>query len=153
MNPRERLFLALGTAVSLLLLLYLVVYVPVEQSIEKAESRLKGSQEQLARLQAISDEYRRLSHLDSRAVGRGAESLLSIIEKSSQQYGLNSAIRRITPEGEQKVRIQLQEVSFDKLTAWFSQLAISEGISTETIIVRGGDTAGLVNVNLMLKRS
>ncbi|MET0012711.1 MAG: type II secretion system protein GspM [Sedimenticola sp.] len=51
------------------------------------------------------------------------------------------------------MRIQLQEVSFDKLTAWFSKLAITEGISTETIIVRGGDTAGLVNVNLMLKRS
>ncbi|MET0081373.1 MAG: type II secretion system protein M [Sedimenticola sp.] len=153
MNPRERLSLALGTAVSLLLLLYLVVYVPAEQSIEKAESRLKGSRAQLARLQAISDEYQSLSRRVSHAPDSSTESLLSVIEKSSQQYGLNSAIRRITPEGEQKVRIQLQEVSFDKLTAWFSKLAITEGISTETIIVRGGATAGLVNVNLMLKRS
>lgn len=149
--PRERLFLTWGGIAALVMVIYMGVLEPLDGSVEQAESRLQASQAQLGRLNAIATEYKQLGKGKARIKRQAGGSLLAVIDKASAQFGLKSAIKRLNPEGKTKVRVQLQDVSFDKLIAWLSNLAKTHGINIEVINVRKSAKLGNISANLMLR--
>ncbi|MEJ1340410.1 MAG: type II secretion system protein M [Candidatus Sedimenticola sp. (ex Thyasira tokunagai)] len=150
--PRERLFLGWGAFIALMLGLYMGVAQPLEAEISQVETRLQASQKELSKLNEITAEYEKLGKSKKKIKAKNEGSLLAIIDKSSAQFALKQSIKRITPEGKAKVRIQLQDARFDKLIGWLNNLAKDRGIHTQTINLRKEEAPGRVAVTVVLKR-
>jgi general secretion pathway protein M len=152
--PRERLILTGGLLLLLILLGYVLVLEPLDAAIRQKESILGAQRGQMSDLRAIAAEYRSLGDIEPKGGGGGARSasLLAIVDSSGAAQGMKDSIKRLSPEGKDKVRIHLQEASFDNLVRWLAQLSIDYQITTESTNVRRGDEVGKVSGDLMLQR-
>ncbi len=101
--------------------------------IAKAEIRLQAMEAELNKIKDIAAEYQKLGKGKMKTEAKKGSSLLAVIDKSSAKFQLKQSIKRITPEGKSKVRIQLKDARFDKLIGWLVNLAKSRGIYTQSI--------------------
>jgi general secretion pathway protein M len=153
LDPRERIFLGWGAVMTLGLLVYLFVLQPLQEGMEQAETQVKGKTEQLNRLQTMVREYKQLGPGEEGKTAKGGnESLLSLVDKTSSEQGLKNAIKRLTPEGDDKVRISLENAEFDKVVAWLAELAKEYRLHVDSLVLHPNDSIGFVNGNLQLQR-
>lgn len=151
--PRERLILTGGALVLLLLLGYALILEPLDAAIRQKESALRAQLSQMNDLRIIAMEYRSLGGIEPKqGSGTQSTSLLAIVDSSGTAQGIKDSIKRLSPEGKDKVRVHLEEASFDNLVLWLAQLSTDYQITTESTNVRRGDEVGKVSGNLMLQR-
>ena len=81
----------------------------------------------------------------------GNKSLLALVDETAKQSRLGQAMKRVEPEGQDKVRIQLDDALFDDMTQWLEKLETSYNIRVERISIDKQDRAGFVNVRLTLE--
>jgi len=80
----------------------------------------------------------------------GDKSLLARVDETAKQSGLGQAMKRVEPEGQDKVRIQLDDALFDDVARWLEKLDVSYNIQVERISIDKLDRSGFVNVRLTL---
>ena len=87
------------------------------------------------------------------AVGGGAgRSLLAVVDQTSKQSQLGSAVKRIQPDGQDLVRVSLEQASFDDLVLWLGDLQKAYGVSVVDAAIDRQSDAGRVNAHLTLKK-
>jgi general secretion pathway protein M len=151
--PRERLILAGGALALSLLLGYVLILEPLDAAIRQKETILGAQRNQMRDLKAIAAEYRSLGGVESKGQNSTrSSSLLAIVDSSGTAQGIKDSIKRLSPEGKDKVRIQLQEAPFDNLVLWLAQLSTDYQVTTKSTNVRRGDEVGKVSGNLLLQR-
>jgi general secretion pathway protein M len=151
--PRERLVLTGGALLLLILFSYLLVLEPLEAAIRQKESMLQAQHGQMNDLRVMAAEYRSLGSPEPKGGGAMRDtSLLAIVDASGTAQGIKDSIKRLSPEGKDKVRIHLEEAPFDKLVGWLVQLSTEYQITAESTAVRRSDEMGKVSGNLMLRR-
>jgi general secretion pathway protein M len=151
--PRERLILAGGALILSLLLGYVLILEPLNAAIRQKETILGAQRSQMDDLRTIAAEYRSLGSIEPKGgSGTQSTSLLAIVDSSGTAKGIKDSIKRLSPEGKDKVRIHLEEAPFDNLVLWLAQLSNDYQITTESTNVRRGDEVGKVSGNLMLQR-
>ncbi|MGZ8227099.1 MAG: type II secretion system protein GspM, partial [Methylococcaceae bacterium] len=67
---------------------------------------------------------------------KGSQSQMSIIDASSEQLGIKTAIKRIVPEGQDTVTLWLEKCEFDKLIYWLAVLDKKHAITVRQINIR-----------------
>lgn len=148
---RERWVLAGG----LILLALLAGYV---LALEPALARNAYLREQIEARRALLEEVRRLAG-EAERLRAGAPSaaslpaggsLLSVTNASAGRAGLQSAIKRVVPEGDRRLRLQFERVAFDRMIAWLEQLSQRHGIAVQALSLERLDTPGLVRADLVL---
>jgi general secretion pathway protein M len=151
--PRERLILTGGMLILLILLGYTLILEPLDTAIREKESILQAQRSQMSDLRAMAAEYRSLGSAEPRTgSGTGGTSLLAIVDTSGTANGIKDSIKRLNPEGKDKVRIQLEEAPFDNLVLWLVRLSEDYQITAASTNMRRGDEIGKVSGNLMLQR-
>ena len=80
----------------------------------------------------------------------GGQSLMALMDKTARQAGLSGAVKRIEPEGQNKVRVRLEGAVFDDLMRWLEALGGGYGIQVESVTIDRQDTIGMVNARLTL---
>jgi len=141
LNVREqRLVLALGSAV-MVLLLYTLLWQPLNTNLANTEKKVESRQalltwvdENVARYQAIKP-----SGSGKKTTG----SLSSIINRTANQYQLN--ITRMQPQGE-SLQVWLDTAPFTQLLFWLEHLANNEGLQVQAIDLASSDKSGEVRV-------
>jgi len=78
-------------------------------------------------------------------------SLLSLVDQTAKRSGLGGAVTRVEPDGNDKVRIRLERVNFDKMMGWLESLQTKHGVSIDSITVDQHQDSGMANVRLSLK--
>lgn len=152
LQPRERNMLFFGVAAVLLTLGYLLAFEPFMLAKEQAGHRVKAQQALLGHLQQVAKEVKSIKASGggvARVKGKG--SLLSMIDQSSRKAGIKPAIKRLTPEGDGRVRLWLEAVAFDQLINWLATVSRNSGLMVENINFSSEDKPGLVRVNLTLR--
>lgn len=147
--PRERQFVSLGAFFVLLSIIYLFIYEPLETALEEDKTRLALRQAEWSQLVTITDEYKRLGGGEQAKIARDKRSLLAIIDQGGSAAGIKSSIKRLTPEGVNKVRVRVEDVVFDKLLQWLVTNSTKHAINAELFLVRKTDQAGRVNATLL----
>jgi general secretion pathway protein M len=151
--PRERLVLTGGALMLSALLCHFLVLEPLDAAIRQKESTLQAQRNQMNELRSMAAEYKRLGSAEpKRGKSAGGTSLLAIVDTSGAAQGIKNSIKRLSPEGKDKVRIHLEEASFDNLVVWLVQLSTDYRITAESTNMRRGDEIGKVSGNLMLQR-
>jgi len=78
------------------------------------------------------------------------KSLLSVVNETSKSYGV--VLQGAKPQGNDNLRISLNNVSFSSLLSWVNYLYVTYGIQISNINIDKEDKPGKVRVNLVLSK-
>lgn len=152
LDARQRLLVFAGGGLSLLLLLWGLLVQPLADRIDRLERTLASQQETLRWMQQAALEIQRLRRRGGVAGDLGGRSLLAVVDQSARAAGLGDGIRRVEPEGEARVRVRLQHVSFDRLVRWLAGLRGRYGVRVAGVQLERAPEPGRVDVRLTLER-
>ena len=148
---RERRGLLVGVGLLLAVLLYLLAWLPFSREVERLRTTVAEQRALAAWMEQAAREAQRLRRLRAASSqGRAHRSLLSLSDQTARQRGLGGAIKRVEPEGQDKVRIRLEAAAFDDLVRWLEQLQLGHGVRILRITVEARETPGLVDARLTL---
>ncbi len=154
LNPRERRLVYIGGAVAAVLLFYAAVWVPLSNKVERLRTTVAEQQQLETWMKQAAREVQRLRKAATTPGGkRPRQSLLALADQSAKQQGLGRTIKRVQPEGQDKVNIRLEEAAFDDVVAWLEKLQSQHGVRVATITIDRQDQPGLVDVRLTLEGS
>lgn len=145
---RERRVLGAGAVVLAGVVLYLGVWEPLAFARSKQQADLAAARALAVQLEALAASAPR--HAGPTA-GAG-QSLLAIIDQSSKASALTKPPSRLQPEGEDTVRIWLEDVPFDNLMRWLGDLQSRYGVRVDNADIERESGPGLVNARLTLMR-
>lgn len=150
--PRERRFVLLGALFVGVLLVYAFLYQPLETTLQENKTKLAQSRSEWTQLVRITDEYKALGTPNNAVSSDDNRSLLAIIDQSGAAIGVKSSIKRLTPEGAHKVRVQVEDVEFDKLLKWLVVNSTKHSVHAELFLVRQTERKGRVDATLLFSR-
>lgn len=147
--PREQKVLILLACTVALLLVYMLFWQPAWQSREQSVDQWQRNSQLLAWLQANESEIRaRRSQ-----AAEGAEPIRGdwISHLSKAASDLDLSLKTVNAEGNDQVRVQLENQPFSASLAWLNGL-IAQGINVNSVEFVPGSGSGLVNVRATLAR-
>jgi general secretion pathway protein M len=149
LQPRERLIVMSGGAIVALAILYLAVFT-LGKSVDTRQSLVERKQQDLVWMRSMSNTVRMAAA--TRPGGMNGESLVVLINRTAQQTGIASALTNQAPQGDNSIRVRLEQANFDAVIGWLGMLEQQFGIQTETASLDRGDKLGIVNASLVLTR-
>lgn len=150
--PRERAMVTAGAAVLLLLVLYLMLWEPLDSRVKGLREGLDSQQGTLAWMQGASQEVRQLRGTGGRTAGNDNRSLLTIVDQSARASGIKQALQRMEPDGSTGVRLWLATTPFDRLIGWLGQLEHDYGIVATAVSMEPKEPVGTVEARITLER-
>ena len=152
LSQRER-YLVGGAGVFLtIIILYAAIWDPIVGGAQRAELLLQKKQADLIWMQQSAAEVRALRQ-GSPGAGqqRTGQSLLGLIESTARQSKLSTGIQQVQPDGQNKVRLKLDNIPFDELLTWLDDLAYKYGVQVSEFSVERKPEAGRVDARLVLE--
>ena len=143
---------SLVAAVLLLAMLYGLVWSPLSSRVAHLQQSVEEQQAlKLWMLQAAA-EAKQLRGAAG-ASGEDHRSLMAVVDQTTKQSQLAPAVKRIQPEGQDLVRVNLEQASFDDLVLWLGTLQRTYGVNVADAAIDRQADAGRVNARLTLKKA
>lgn len=137
LSARELTLLIGGVTVLLFSGLYAFIYLPIIDEQKHIDLAIENQRQLNATLKTISAEVSVLQQNQLEpSEPKGSQSQMSIIDASSEQLGIKTAIKRIVPEGQDTVTLWLEKCEFDKLIYWLAVLDKKHAITVRQINIR-----------------
>ncbi len=149
LEQREQLIVGAGAVLAALLFYWLLIWEPMARHAAELRAGMAESRELIAYLQEAEVEARRLGR--NRPAAASGRSLLSTVDSSSKKAGLSEYIKRIQPEGQDSVRLWIENAPFEPLANWLLQLQTQHGVILDNGSLDRADRAGAVKARLTLK--
>jgi general secretion pathway protein M len=151
-DVRHRPFVVSGAVLTLAVLIYAALWLPFSHRVDHLTDQVK---EQRALEEWMRDAAAQVVRLRGTAATTPTDgrSLLALVDQTAKQSQLGSAIRRVEPDGEGKVRIQLEQAGFDDVLGWLQELSRRYDVHVDNITVDRIDLPGLVNARVSLQGS
>ncbi len=152
LNPRERL-MVIGGASLLLLALLVGSWLSFVSDVERMREVVSGQRavSQWMESAALEATQLRKGGGGKPRVVSGGASLLLLVDQTAKRSGLGSAVKRVEPDGSDRVRIRLERVNFDMMMRWLEGLQSKNAVSVDSITVDQHQDSGMANVRLTLK--
>ena len=152
LSPRERL-LSVGVVVFIVFYgLYQLIIAPIAAEKILLEQKINAQQQSYQTIKKISVEVAGLRKNQQDTVkSEEGQSLMAVIDTSGTQLEIKPAIKRMIPDGADKVTLWLENIAFDKLTNWLAVLETKHAIKVDQISVNREQTnKGTVTAKLLL---
>jgi general secretion pathway protein M len=150
LNSRERLLTAGGAMLVLALLLYALAWQPFQASHRRLRQSVAEQRAELAAMRQMAEEIKRLDGSGGKPPTVDGRSLLTLVDQTARAAGLGAALKRVTPQGEDRLGVQFDAVEFDKLVPWLGALERDYRIVIVNLSVDRA-TAGRVNARLIVQ--
>lgn len=153
LQARERRLLLIGAVVTALFLAWLLLWRPLVAERQRLESTLPDLE-----LRVVEARSHAAGILAARSAGQaapafsGGRSLMTMVDAGAREMGLSSGLKRLQPDGDQRVRVEFEAVSFDVLASWVER-QVAEGVEIREWNVDRGLAPGVVNARLTLEKS
>lgn len=153
LEPRELNLLIAGTIAVAVLILYQFVWVPLQTDTENLKRKVSHQQELVSWMKKAEKTITsRNTQVEQTRITGLNRSLLSVVDKSTRNFKLVKVVKRIEPDGDNKVRVWLEKADFDNMTRWLITLIKSYAVSVDSINVDQGKSSGVINARLVLIR-
>lgn len=149
LGSRERLILVGGGTLAAILLLYGLIWAPLQQDLTRLRKDLPKAQQDLQWMRAQAGRVQQLRANSPRATQGGG--LMSFVEQSAQSYGIQQNMKRVEPDGSNGARVSLDGVAFNNFLSWLSHLQKQGGIRVDNATIEPQSAPGTVNVRLVLR--
>ena len=154
LSPRERILAVGGVIFLILYAFYLTVYAPIAAEKVLLAQKMNAQRQAFQYLTKISKEVASLrKNKPVNAIVTDDQSVMSVVDASSNQMEVKSAIKRLIPEGADNVTLWLENIAFDKLVNWLAVLETQHAIMVNQISVnRQSANQGVVSAKLLLSK-
>ena len=153
LSERERWIVGGGGTLTLLFLLYALVWHPFHTNLLNLRQTVAAQRQDLAWMRQAALEVKRLSASPVTATARqgNPQSLLTLVDQTARAAGLGPVMKRIEPQGEDKLRVQFEQVNFDQLVRWLGSLEQEYGVTSASVSLDRQAEAGRVDARLVLQ--
>jgi general secretion pathway protein M len=153
LQPRERLTIAVCAVITVIALLYLLVWAPIQESRAQLAVNVEAQRETLAWMQQASAQVRQTRLHNPAAVAvNDTRSLLSIVDSSAKQASVRDPIQRMEPEGDDGVKLSMEDADFDATIQWLGALKRSYNVDVVSASITPSGAPGQVDTRLSLQR-
>jgi len=150
LSAGERRAVAGGVAALVLLLMYLTVWQPMER---RNAALAKETAQQRADLEWMLEAALDVKALESRARDEPVKDGRTLIARVSSELKADGmSAEQVRPDGENKLRLNLEGVAFSRLLQTLDRLQTRFGVRVREALIEPADTAGLVDCKLLLER-
>jgi general secretion pathway protein M len=147
--PRERVLVAGGGALAVVLLCYALLWAPLQRELTRLRVDVPTKYEEL---QWMRSQTARLKVLRTAApAALQSNGILSFVEQSAQAYNIQQFVKRVDPEGTNSVRLAIDGAPFNSVVEWLANLQKQGGVRIETASLEPQPTSGIVNARLLLR--
>ena len=141
--------LGAGAAALGLIVLYVGVWEPVAGARQRQHTQLQAARELATQLESLAA----IAPRGGAAAAAGAnQSLLAILDQTRKTSAITKPPSSLQPQGDDTVRIRLEDVPFDALLRWLGELQGRYGIRVDDADIERESGPGLVNARLTLVR-
>lgn len=151
LKPRERTMLMIGGGFLLLLIFYFLAVKPVFDRADELEQSVATQRETLTWMKQSAQEIKMLSNARRISPGSGGQSLLSIVDSTASSSMLTEAMKRVEPEGANRVRVWMEHAAFDDVTTWLERLQRDYNVKIESVVIDRDANPGRVNARLVFE--
>lgn len=149
LGQREQQLIGGLVVVMIIAVVYLALMFPAQNTVASASKKLEAKQSLLLWMQA--NEEQALAASKSRAGNRGggSQNLLGDVNSIASRFQIT--LQRYEPEGKDKLRVWLEDVSFNNMVRWLHQLESQKGITVSSISLDSEKAPGLISAKIVLK--
>jgi len=149
---RERAVLLAGATVLALILGYALIWEPLAGSLARLRGEVATLREEVRWMRGAAVELRRLDGNRQPAGDlRQGRSLLTLVDQTARDAGLGEALRRVEPQQDERLRVQLEAVSFDRLILWLGRLQSEYRVTIVNVVIDRHSERGRVDARLVLQ--
>ena len=147
---RDRLVLKIFGMIIAIIAIYYATWSPAQQYMQNAQLDLTQNQQLLA----LVKQNKKLLASMSKASGAkntkvlDSQQLVSSVTNMAKRNGVT--LKRFEPSGDSKIKVWVDNVSFDKMMSWLTALQKKLNVSVEQISIEKDDLAGKVSARLTL---
>lgn len=152
LGARERGLIVVGTVLVMMLLSYVLAWEPLRNSDRRLRQSVAERRADLAWMRQAAEEIKRLGGTGAARPVADNRSLLTLVDQTARAAGLGAALKRVAPQGDDKLSAQLDGAEFDKLIPWLSGLERDQAIAIISLNVDRTDAPALVNARVVLGR-
>jgi general secretion pathway protein M len=152
LQARERAIVVSGGVLVLIVAIYLLALAPFYAAVNSRAERVARKEGDLAWMRSVGGEVLALSASSPTAVAPTNESLVVLIDRTARECGLGAALTGQTPNGDNGIRVRLEQAEFDKLVVCLGSLQQAHSVNIESANIDRTGKPGFVNASLVLTR-
>jgi general secretion pathway protein M len=120
--------------------------------VNSRAERVARKEGDLAWMRSVGGEVMALNVSSETPVAPTNESLVVLIDRTARECGLGAALTGQTPNGENGIRVRLEQAEFDKLVVCLGSLQQAHAVNIESANIDRTAKPGFVNASLVLTR-
>jgi general secretion pathway protein M len=129
LSPRDRTTALVGAIAVAAMLLWALVWEPLESARRSLAQQVVQAEADYAWLQGAAAEVQRARNSGTATpLDRAGRSLLALADATAREAGLGLALKRVEPVSAERVNAWFEGASFDTLATWIEQLGTSYGV-------------------------
>jgi general secretion pathway protein M len=152
LQARERAIVVTGGVLVLLVAIYMLALAPFYAAVNSRAERVARKEGDLAWMRSVGGEVMALNVSSETPVAPTNESLVVLIDRTARECGLGAALTGQTPNGENGIRVRLEQAEFDKLVVCLGSLQQAHAVNIESANIDRTAKPGFVNASLVLTR-
>lgn len=152
LQARERAIVAIGGVLVLIVAIYMLALAPFYAAVNSRAERVSQKEGDLAWMRSVGGEVMALNASSPTSVAPTNESLVVLIDRTARECGLGAALTGQTPNGDNGIRVRLEQAEFDKLVVCLGSLQQAHAVNIESANIDRTGKPGFVNASLVLTR-
>ncbi len=152
LKPRERLLLMTCGGFLLVIFVYLGVIEPIFDKTEELRSAVEKQEELVRWVTQKSAEAKQLQRVSQSSASKNKQSILGLIDRTAKAGKLGDSLKRVEPDGSNRVRVWLENAVFDDVARWLTILQNNHGLKAQSVIIDAEENAvGRVSARLVFE--
>ncbi len=151
LSARERFLVAGGTVLTVVLLLYALVWQPFQTSRNRLRHSVAEQRADLIWMHQTATEIKHLNDVSHTRPVSDGRSLLTLVDQTARAAGLSGALKRVAPQGDDKLSVQLDAVEFDQIIPWLGVLERDYRVTIVNLSMDRTASPGRVNARVILQ--
>jgi len=151
-TQQEQLLITIATVLLILFLFYLLLLMPQAQHKSELQANIDSRTSMLNWMAGASAEIRSLQAGSGERNKRDGRTLIAHVSSVMKEKSVVPSV--IQPEGEKRLRMTIENISFSVLMERLGKLYSDHGVSVDQATIKPIDgTTGIVSARLTLSRS
>lgn len=149
LEPGERRLATIAAVLLGILLLYMLLWRPVQKDLARLRVSVPEERVQLQRMRAQAASIKPLRARSGTAPAQGM--LLSVVDQSATTHGIRGFITRLDTEGTNSLQLVAEAMPFNTFIAWLAELQDRHSLVVENASIDAHSASGTVNIKMKLR--
>jgi general secretion pathway protein M len=155
LDTRERLFVSMGAAVTLIALFYALVWSPLDKNHANLVRSVDTWERSLTELQPLKGMAQSSGAQPISAPTGAQQTPVVVVDKTLRVRGLDRSLKRSQPTTSSGIRVEFENVAFDDLVLWLGDLSAQHSMHVQSgsLSVSSKAGPGRINATLTIERT